>query len=122
MQSRKQHFLSLIDYLLLTIHVCASGIHEIGVKDSRSIVPNDATVGSKDDDPSGHLANVANGLQIYRVDTCSVVLPRLGPRIGRSNEERAEKKRREGHLESVGVVCVIRLLGVEIMHEKEVKK
>jgi hypothetical protein len=86
----------LIFFLLcvLTIHLCASGIRAISFQQGcRSGVCNGATVGSKDDGLSSHLAGVAKALQLYRVDL------RVGSREGRCNEERAEKKTREGHVE-----------------------
>jgi hypothetical protein len=92
----------MIDYLLsLTIRLCASGIRAIFLqKGCRSGVRNRATVGSKDDGLSSHLAVVAKGFQLYRVDIC------VSSREGRSNDERAEKERREGHVE--GASCVVR--------------
>jgi hypothetical protein len=86
--------LSLIVYLLLlTISLCARRICPICFqKGCRSGVRNGATVGSKDDGLSSYLA-VAKGFQLYRVDL------RVSSREGRCNDERAEKKRREGHVE-----------------------
>jgi hypothetical protein len=94
-QDLREGSLSLIDsLLLLTIGLCASGIRAIYFqKGCRSGVRNGAIVGSKDNGLTGHLAGVVKGLQLYRVDL------RVSSREGRCNKERAEKKRREGHVE-----------------------
>jgi hypothetical protein len=97
---RESSIYSSIEYLrLLTIHVCASGIRAIFFqKGCRSRVRNGATVSSKDDGLSSHLAGFAKGLQLYRIDL------RVSSREGRrGNEERAEKKRSEGHVEGASV-------------------
>jgi hypothetical protein len=62
-----------------------------------------AIVGSKDSDLSGHLAVVAKGFQLCRVYHC------VSHREGRSSheEERAENKIREGHLEKP---CVLEIM------------
>jgi hypothetical protein len=96
---RERSNFSLIDYLLLlTIHICASGIRAIFFqKGCRSGVRKGATVGSKDDGLSSDLAAVAKGFQLYSVDIG------VSSREGRSNEERAEKKRRESHGEGASL-------------------
>jgi hypothetical protein len=101
---RESSIFSLIDYfLLLTKRLCASGIRANFLqKGCRSRIRDGATVGSKDNGLSSHLAGVAKGLQLYRVDL-RVADSCQGHG---SKEERAEKERRKGHLLKTRVVEV----------------
>jgi hypothetical protein len=92
---------------VLTIHLGASRIRaSLFQTGCRSRVRDgNAIVGRKDNDLSSHLAVavVAKGFQLRRVDHCVA-----DSRKGRCHEEeRAENKRREGHLTNP---CVLEIM------------
>jgi hypothetical protein len=90
--AKAESSLSMIIFLLTILPFAHHGI-VVRKTDCISCERNGATVGSKDYDISSHSGVVAEGHQLCRVNVC------VSPRVGSSNEERAEKERREGHLE-----------------------